>query len=207
MNLYLTILFSCFISFSYGQTDKAVFSLQDRNIKNPASYFDLNDPEFLIPFVNNQKSGNKVKLFKHYVRHSKGYTVIDNTEINDYVDSIKKLVYKDTGHFCLTGQISIKKKNHYIPISHYIFWINNRYWYRIGDDAKKTIEFVDEFLLPEKINTIEVVVPEKIKANNCLDGTLAYFYLSLNKRTKNKYKVANLKFRQMKLGNRWIGHN
>ncbi len=207
MKLYSTILFSCIISFSYGQTDNAVFALKDRTTKNPASYFDINDPKFLIPFVNNQKFRNKLKLFKFYITNSKGYSVINSAELNDYIDSVKRLVYRDTGHFCVTGEVSIKKKNHYIPISHYIFWINNRYWYRIGDDGKKTIEFIDEFLLPEKIKSIEVVVPTKINSSSCLDKTLAYFYITLNRRTKNNYKVANLKFRQAKLGNRWIGHN
>lgn len=169
-------------------------------------YFDENDPYFLMFFVNAQKTPRKVKLFKQLVEKSKSYRKIAKEDIAYFVDSVQRIIFTDTSQFCSTSQVSINKSNPSLPISNYIFWVNNKYWYRVGDNAKNTLEFANEFLDAEKIKSISVVAPLQ-KATSCIGKPVAYFYLVTKRGFKFNYKVAKMKFKQLKLGSRWVGHN
>ena len=37
--------------------------------------------------------------------------------------------------------------------------------------------------------------------------TIAHIYLHTNRKYKFNYKVAKMKFQQVKIGSKWIGHN
>ena len=175
-------------------------------MKSSMKYFDVNDPFFLIFFVNAQEATNKIKLFKHQVENSKSYRKIPKEDIAYFVDSTQRIIFRDTGQFCSTSQVSINKSNPSLPVSNYIFWVNNKYWYRIGDNGKNTFEFANEFLDAEKIKSICIVAPKQ-KNNNCIGKPVAYFYLFTKRGFKFNFQVARMKFKQLKLGSRWIGHN
>jgi hypothetical protein len=206
LKLYLIIFFglTCFVALSQG--GKTSVSLSDRSIKSSMKYFDENDPYFLIFFVNAQETDRKIKLFKHQVEKSKCYRKINKEDISYFIDSVQRIIFRDTGQFCSTTQVSINKSNPSLPISNYIFWVNNKYWYRVGDNGKNTLEFANEFLDAEKIKSISIVAPQQ-KTNNCIGKPVAYFYLFTKRGFKFNYQVAKLKFKQLKLGSRWIGHN
>jgi hypothetical protein len=206
LKLYLIIFFglTCFVALSQGS--KTSVSLSDRSMKSSMKYFDENDPYFLIFFVNAQDAASKIKLFKHQIEKSKSYRKISKDEIVNFIDSIQRIIFRDTSQFCSTSQVSINKLNPSLPISNYIFWVNNRYWYRVGDNAKNTLEFANEFLDAEKIKSLSIVAPLQ-KATSCMGKPIAYFYLVTKRGFKFNYKVAKLKFKQLKLGSRWVGHN
>ncbi len=206
MKLYLIIFcgLTCFAALSQGS--KTSISLSDRSTKSSMKYFDENDPYFLMFFVNAQKTPRKVKLFKQLVEKSKSYRKIAKEDIAYFVDSVQRIIFTDTSQFCSTSQVSINKSNPSLPISNYIFWVNNKYWYRVGDNAKNTLEFANEFLDAEKIKSISVVAPLQ-KATSCIGKPVAYFYLVTKRGFKFNYKVAKMKFKQLKLGSRWVGHN
>jgi hypothetical protein len=65
---------------------------------------------------------------------------------------------------------------------------------------------VNEFLDADKIKSIAIVTPIQ-KNTGCIGKPIAYFYLVMNRKFKLNYLVANMKFKQLKLGNKWIGHN
>ena len=207
MRLIFTILliFESIISFSQG--NKNAVSLSDRNIQSPPKYFDINDPYFLVFFVNAQSTNRTQKLFKEQIVKSKNYRAIPVQELDYFIDSIRKQVYKDTGQLCSTGEVFINQSKAYVALSNYIFWVNNKYWYRVGDNAQNTIEFVKEFMVPEKIKSAAIVTPPPEKNIKCMGKTIAHIYLHTNRKYKFNFMVAKMKLRQVKIGSKWIGHN
>ena len=196
-----------FYFFTFSQGKQVSLSLDDRKVHSPKKYFDTNDPNFLISFVNAQSSNKKLKLLDKQIKKSKFYRSISKDEMSFFIDSIRDATYKDTGKFCYTGLSSIKQSNAYIPQSHYIIWVNYMYWYRVGDNGKNTMDFANEFLVSEKIKSLAIVSPPPEKNIQCMDKTIAHIYLVTNKRIKFDYSVARMKFNQIKLGHKWIGHN
>jgi hypothetical protein len=76
-----------------------------------------------------------------------------------FIDSIRTAVFKDTGQLCSICESYIKQSKAYVALSNYVFWENNKYWYRVGDDGKNTAEFVNEFLVAQKIKSAAIVAP------------------------------------------------
>lgn len=186
--------------------DNAV-SLNDRSIKASKKYFDINDPYFLIFFVNAQSTSRKRKLFKEQITKSKNYRVVPTQDLDYFIDSIRTEIFKDTGQLCSTGEMFINQSKAYVALSNYIFWVNNKYWYRVGDNGKNTIEFANEFLVSEKVKKAAIVSPTPEKNIKCMGKTIAHIYLYTNRKHKFNYSVAKMKFHQVKIGSRWIGHN
>ena len=147
MRLTFTILLIISSIFDLAQSKQTSVSLDDRSVHSAKKYFDVNDPYFLIFFVNAQSSARKRKLFKEQITKSKYYRLIAKQEMDVFVDSIRTAVFKDTGQFCATGETFINHSKAYVALSNYIFWVNNKYWYRVGDDGQNTKEFVKEFLV------------------------------------------------------------
>lgn len=207
MKLHFFILFNIIVSLTIGQTNNNVVFLNDRSTKTSADYFDINDPFFLIFFVNAQKQNNKIKVFKEQIKKSEYYRKIDSYDLDFFIDSIRNAVFKDTGLICLTKRVSIKKTNIYLPVSNYIFWVDNKYWYKVGDNGKNTLEFVNEFLVQNKVKSAAMVSPPPETNFKCIGKTIAHIYLSTNRHYHFNYAIAKMKFKQLKLGKRWVGHN
>ena len=192
--------------FANAQSKDQVVQLGDRSTTNSQKYFDVNDPHFLTFFINQQSKGNKIKLLDSLVKKTPSYKSISKTEIDFFIDSIKEIIFKDTGKVCTAGETSIKNTNVFLPLSNYIFWINYKCWYKVGYHSKNTLEFANEFLVAEKIKNIAIVTPKKI-IPNCMGKTIAHIYIFTKRRAKINYEIAGLKLKQNKLGSKWIGHN
>jgi len=193
--------------FAFCQSKQNSVLLDDRSVQSSRKYFDVNDPYFLIFFVNAQSTKRKRKLFKEQIKKSKHYRTIAKQELDVFIDSIRTAVFKDTGQLCSTGESYIKQSKAYVALSNYVFWVNNKYWYRVGDDGKNTTEFVNEFLVAQKIKSAAIVAPPPEKNIKCMGKTIAHIYLQTNRKFKFNYKVARMKFHQVKIGSKWIGHN
>ncbi len=173
----------------------------------PSKYLDTNDPYFLIFFANSQNKRNKKKIIDEQVKDSRTYKEIEKDEMEDFIDKIKHQIFSDTGKICSNNVPSIKNSNTFNYVGNYIFWVNYNYWYRVGGNGKHTLEFANEFLDLSKLKTISVVTTKQDKKTNCLGRTRKHIYLFSKPRAKFNYKIANLKFDELKLGKRWIGHN
>lgn len=206
MKLLFTILFITFVAIVLAQSSKQNVALNDRAIKSSQQYFDVNDPYFLAFFINAQKGGYKKRLFDSLVKKSPYYNSIAINEMEFFIDSIKELVFRDTGKTCVSTEISVKSKKVFLPKSNYIFWVNDKCFYKVGYHPKNTIEFVDEFLVLQKIRNISVIIPPKT-TDNCIGKTLAHIYIYTKRRSKINYNVASLEHKQLKIGRKWIGHN
>lgn len=206
MKLLITISFVTLAAAVLAQSSKQNVALNDRAIKSSQQYFDVNDPYFLAFFINAQKGGDKKRMFDSLVKKSSYYNSIAQNEMEFFIDSIKELVFRDTGKVCISTEISVKSKNVVLPQSSYIFWVNDKYFYKVGYHPKNTKEFVDEFLVLQKIKSISVIVPPK-NTSNCIGKTLAHIYIYTKRRSKINYDVASLKHKQLKIGRKWIGHN
>lgn len=192
--------------FANAQSKNQVVQLGDRSTTNSQKYFDVNDPHFLIFFLNEQKFHNKIKLLDSLIKKDPTYETISKNEIFYFVDSIREIILKDTGKVCISGETSIKSKTVFLPLSNYIFWINYKCWYKVGYHSKNTLEFANEFLVAEKIKNIAIVTPKKITPS-CMGKTIAHIYIFTKRRAKINYEIAGLKLKQNKLGSKWIGHN
>lgn len=199
----LSTIISCILK---AQGTKQNVALNDRATKSSQQYFDVNDPYFLAFFINAQKGRDKKRLFDSLVKKSPYYYSIPFNEMEFFVDSIRQMIFRDTGKVCVSKEVSVKSKNIMLPQSSYIFWINDKYFYKVGYHPKNTIDFSEEFLVLQKIKSIAVIVPPKT-TNNCIGKTIAHIYIYTKRRADINYNIASLKQRQLKIGRRWIGHN
>ncbi len=206
LRLYFLALFFLLCSNCIAQNKGKNGALNDRATKSSQQYFDVNDPYFLAFFINAQSKGNKRKMFDSLIKKSPYYNSISANEMEFFIDSIRDVIFKDTGKACITGEVSVKTKNVFLPKSNFIFWINNKCFYKVGYHKRNTVEFAEEFLVLQKIKSISIVVPPKT-TNDCIGKTIAHIYIFTKRKARINYDVANLEFKQFKIGNRWIGHN
>jgi hypothetical protein len=206
LKLFFAILFFVCFTILSAQSKRQNVALNDRGVKSSQQYFDVNDPYFLAFFINAQQGGNKKRMFDSLVKKSPYYNAVSTNEMAFFIDSFSAILLKDTGKVCTTNEVSVKAQHIFLPKSNYIFWINNKCFYKVGYHPQNTIDFIDEFLVLEKIKSIAVVVPPKT-TDNCIGKTIAHIYISTKRRAKLNYNVANCKPRQLKIGKKWVGHN